>query len=241
MVANWLPFEDPGGGPNFYKFDPRARYYVNIDNTGDGAYDVRYRFTFRTIPPNSAGVGYPVALPPVNSLERPQARAPADDRGRARRYGPRGRACAPRASSAATCPSRPSNIGAKTMPDYEALANQAIRPLRGGGRVFAGQRDDPFFIPLDRIFDTVNLEGAGTGNMGGGIDTLAGYGVQSVVLQVPEAQVTRDGKSVASASAANAVVGVWASTERRRLQVTNDAQRTARRRAGSRSAGSATR
>jgi hypothetical protein len=60
VVANWLPFEDPGGGPNFYKFDPRAHYYVNIDNTGDGAYDVRYQFTFRTIPPNSAGVGYPV-------------------------------------------------------------------------------------------------------------------------------------------------------------------------------------
>jgi hypothetical protein len=120
-------------------------------------------------------------------------------------------------------PVAPSNIGPKTMPNYEALANQAIRPLRGGGKVFAGQRDDPFFLPLDRIFDTVNLEGAGTGNMGGGIDTLAGYGVQSVVLQVPEAQVTRNGKSVAAASADNAVVGVWASTERRRLQVTNDA------------------
>ena len=79
MVANWLPFQDPGGGPNFYKFDPRARYYINIDNTGDGDYDVRYRFTFRTIEPNSAGVGYVVALPPVNSLERPQARAPAHD------------------------------------------------------------------------------------------------------------------------------------------------------------------
>jgi hypothetical protein len=98
-------------------------------------------------------------------------------------------------------PVAPSNIGQKTMPNYEALAGQAIRPLRGGGRVFAGQRDDPFFIPLDRTFDTVNLEGAGTGNMGGGIDTLAGYGVQSVVLQVPEAKVTRNGKSVGSASA----------------------------------------
>ena len=72
MVANWLPFQDPGGGPNFYKFDPRARYYINIDNTGDGDYDVRYRFTFRTIEPNSAGVGYVVALPPVNSLNDPK-------------------------------------------------------------------------------------------------------------------------------------------------------------------------
>ena len=110
------------------------------------------------------------------------------------RYNRRGRRRLVDAWSAATCRVAPSNIGAKTMPDYEALANQAIRSLRGGGRVFAGQRDDPFFIPLDRVFDSINLEGAGTGNMGGGIDTLAGYGVQSVVLQVPEAQVTRDGR-----------------------------------------------
>ena len=48
VVANWIPFEDPAGGPNFYQFDPRARYYVNVDNTGDGAYDVRYRFEFKT-------------------------------------------------------------------------------------------------------------------------------------------------------------------------------------------------
>src|SRR5215212_2150385 len=72
VVANWLPFEDPGGGPNFYKFDPRAHYYVNVDNTGDGAYDVRYRFTFRTLPPNTARIGYPVALPPITSIDDPK-------------------------------------------------------------------------------------------------------------------------------------------------------------------------
>ena len=118
------------------------------------------------------------------------------------------------------------------MPDYESLWPQAVKSLPGGGKVFAGQRDDAFFLPLDRVFDSVNLDGAGTGNQGGGIDTLAGYGVQSVVLQVPEAQVTRDGKPVTDAKAAkaatndakgaNAVIGVWASTERQRLQVTNN-------------------
>jgi Domain of unknown function (DUF4331) len=41
VVANWIPFEDPAGGPNFYRFDDRARYWINVDNTGDGAYDVR--------------------------------------------------------------------------------------------------------------------------------------------------------------------------------------------------------
>ena len=47
-MANWIPFEDPAGGPNFYRFDDRARYYINVDNTGDGKYDVRYRFKFQT-------------------------------------------------------------------------------------------------------------------------------------------------------------------------------------------------
>ena len=45
LIANWIPFEDPAGGPNFYRFDDRATYYLNIDNTGDGDYDVRYRFS----------------------------------------------------------------------------------------------------------------------------------------------------------------------------------------------------
>src|SRR4051794_10468179 len=66
VVANWIPFEDPAGGPNFYNFDPKAHYYINVDNTGDGRYDLRYEFAFRTIVrnPNS----FAVALPPVRSL-----------------------------------------------------------------------------------------------------------------------------------------------------------------------------
>ena len=48
IASNWIPFEDPAGGPNFYRFDDRAHYYINIDNTGDGVYDVRYLFKFKT-------------------------------------------------------------------------------------------------------------------------------------------------------------------------------------------------
>src|SRR5215216_166058 len=48
VVANWIPFEDPAGAPYFYKFDDRALYYINVDNTGDGAHDVRYQFAFKT-------------------------------------------------------------------------------------------------------------------------------------------------------------------------------------------------
>jgi len=44
LVANWVPFEDPAGGPNFYRFDDRAHYYINVDNTGDGKLDICYLF-----------------------------------------------------------------------------------------------------------------------------------------------------------------------------------------------------
>ena len=114
-------------------------------------------------------------------------------------------------------PTPPSNVGPKTIPNYQQVQAAGIRGLPGGGKVFAGQREDPFFVALGRIFDTVNLTGAGLGNQGGGVDDLAGYAVQSIVLQVPESDVTRDRKPVANASAPNAVVGVWASTERRAI------------------------
>src|SRR3954463_646087 len=65
VVANWIPFEDPAGGPNFYRFDDRAHYYINVDNTGDGAWNVRYLFTFHTKIGNKGTFLY--ALPGVSS------------------------------------------------------------------------------------------------------------------------------------------------------------------------------
>src|SRR3954454_2487371 len=66
VVANWIPFEDPAGGPNFYRLDDRADYYVNVDNTGDGRYDVRYQFKFKTKIRNPNSFLY--ALPGVSSI-----------------------------------------------------------------------------------------------------------------------------------------------------------------------------
>jgi hypothetical protein len=219
VVANWIPFEDPAGGPNFYNFDPQARYYINVDNTGDGAYDVRYRFQFRTRirNPNS----FAAATPEVTSLDDENLNVRQTYTVTKERYR-RGRLV--RANVIArNIPAVPSNIGPKTIPDYDALMSQGIRSLRFGGRVYAGQADDPFFVDLGTTFDSINFRpGTGTGDRGGGKDDVAGYNVNSIALQVPESQVTRDGRAVASAGARNAVIGVWASTERRRLQVTND-------------------
>jgi len=215
VVANWIPFEDAAGGPNFYRFDDRARYYINVDNTGDGAYDVRYRFTFRTRIGQKGTFLY--ALPGVSSISDAKLNVKQFYDVTRLRYR-RGRVVSQKVV-ARNLPVAPNNVGPKTFPDYVKVANEAIRPV-GGGKVFAGQREDPFFVDLGATFDGVNLRNA-TGNAGGGKDDLAGYGVHSIVLQVPEADVTRDGKPVAAADARNAVVGVWSSTERRRLQVTN--------------------
>jgi hypothetical protein len=70
IVANWIPFEDPAGGPNFYRLDDRAAYYLNVDNTGDGRFDVRYRFKFKTHVLDKGSFLY--ALPGVSSIRDPK-------------------------------------------------------------------------------------------------------------------------------------------------------------------------
>src|SRR5882757_4724515 len=217
VVANWIPFEDPAGGPNFYKFDDRAHYYVNVDNTGDGAPDVRYQFAFKTKVGNPNSFLY--ALPGVSSIADSKLNVKQTYTIRREVY-KKGKETSSKVIARGV-PVAPNNVGPRTFPNYDAVANQAIRALPGGGKVFAGQRDDPFFVDLGQTFDAINFRpNVGTGNQGGGKDDLAGYNVHSIVLQVPESQVTRDGKAVAAPNAANAVVGVWASTERRALHVT---------------------
>ena len=211
IVGNWVPFEDPAGGPNFYKFDDNAHYYLNIDNTGDGVADVRYLFDFKTKVRNKNSFLYTNGQP-VDSVNSP-------NRNVVQSYSVTRIAHGHSRVIARNLPTPPSNVGPKTIPNYQQVQAGAIRGLPGGGKVFAGQREDPFFAALGRIFDTVNLTGAGLGNQGGGVDDLAGYAVQSIVLQVPESDVTRNRMPVANASAPNAVVGVWASTERRAISV----------------------
>jgi hypothetical protein len=216
VVANWIPFEDPAGGPNFYRFDDRAHYYVNIDNTGDGVADVRYRFAFKTKVANKDSFLY--ALPGVSSIGDSKLNV-KQSYSVTRAVYKNGKLRSEKVVGGGI-PVAPNNVGPRTFPNYDQVANQAIRSVKGGGKVFAGQRDDPFFVDLGQTFDAINFRpNVGTGNQGGGKDDLAGYNVHSIVLQVPESQVTRDGKSVSAPDAQNAVIGVWASTERRALTV----------------------
>src|SRR5213078_1980746 len=215
VVANWIPFEDPAGGPNFYRFDDRAYYYLNVDNTGDGRFDVRYKFNFRTVYRNKNSGIY--ALPGVSGIGDPKLQVIQRYNVTREVYRPNGKLRSAKVI-ARNLPVGPNNTGSKNFPNYDAVGNQAIRHLPGGGKVFVGQRDDPFFVDLGATFDSVHIR-KGTGNVGGGKDDLAGYNVHSIVLQVPKSQVTRNRRPVSGPSAANAVVGVWSSTERPRIQV----------------------
>ena len=219
VVANWIPLEEPAGGPYFGKLDPEARYYVKIDNTGDGRPDVAYRWQFdqRFRNPES----FLDAAPTVDSIGDPDLNfVQTYDLYRETYHGKKVRA----RRIANDVPVAPANAGPKTYPDYDKVAAGAITGVAGGGKTFVGPVDDPFFVDLGAVFDGINIDkpgrpNIGLGNQGGGKDDVAGYNTHAFVLQVPEAQVTRDGKAVAGADAKNAVVGVWATTERRRITV----------------------
>ena len=214
VVANWSPGGNPANGPNFFRFDDRARYYISIDNTGDGKADIRYRYVFKTV---VSSTSYRHSLPGVDSFEDPKLQQ-KQTYSIVRETFTDGKPTGEKQMTDGL-PVAPSNTGPKSFPDYAKVAAAANRTV-GSSKYFAGQRDDAFFIDLGTAFDNVNIR-VGTGNTGGGTDTMAGTSIQTITMQVPEAEVTRDGKPVSGPDAPNAVVGVWASTERRKIEVTN--------------------
>ncbi len=214
VVANWIPLEEPAGGPYFGKLDPRARYYVKIDNTGDGRADVAYRWKFKQ-----------KFLKPDSFLDQGNF-VQSYDLYKETYKGKQEHSH----KIASNVPVAPANAGPKTTPNYAATQAATIRGLSGGGKTFVGPSDDPFFVDLGAVFDGVNIDkpgrpNIGLGNQGGGKDDVAGYNTHSFVLQVPESQVTRDGKGVSDAKAGNAAIGVWATTERRRVSVLRHGKR----------------
>src|SRR4051812_41985476 len=163
LVANWIPLEDPAGGPNFFRFDDRAHYYINVDKTGDGKHDLRYEFKFKTKIRNKDSFLY--ALPGVQSFNDPKLNVVQTYRITRETYNGKGRKTGEKVI-ARHLPVAPNNAGPKTFPNYGKVAAAALRSLKGGGKVFAGQRDDPFFVDLGMTFDDINFRpGTGTGNM----------------------------------------------------------------------------
>ena len=217
VVANWIPLADPAGGPNFYPLDEDARYYVKIDNSGDGREDVAYRwdFTTRFRNPNS----FLYAAPTVDTVNDPDLNLVQTYDLYKEEYNSSGRVVKT-TRIANDAPVVPDNIGPKTMPNFAQVEAGGVTPLKGGGKTIVTPADDAFFVDLGAVFDGINIDkpgrpNIGLGNQGGGKDDVAGYNTKSFVLQVPEREVTRDGKQVSGMNAKNSVVGVWSTTERR--------------------------
>jgi len=205
LVANWIPLEAPYGGPNFHKFGDDVLYTLNVDNNGDAVEDVTYEFRFTTRIVNPGTFLY--ATGPVTSLDDAdlnirQTYSITEVRGHKSRL------------LATGLPVAPANIGPRSTPNYEALANAATQTLPGGIKVFAGPRDDPFFVDLGSIFDLGGLRPLNPAHViplaaANGVDGLAGFNTHSVVIQVPKSMLTTS----------DPVIGVWSTTYRRHTRV----------------------
>ena len=214
FIMDVIPGEEPSSGPNYYQFDPNVLYTFYVDNNADGkANDVRFEIKFKnefrgTNKDLGLFLSY-VAIPPITALDGPgseglgmrQSYTVTMVRGDNRKVVGSGLFAVP------------SNVGPRTVPDYDTLAAQGIYNLDGGARVFAGQRDDPFYIDLGAVFDTLNLRNPGT-------DMLSGFNVHTIALEVPASWITKDKKG--PNDTAFPTLGAYASTSRRAEKVLDD-------------------
>lgn len=222
IIANYIPLEEPSNGPNFYNFSPAGVYEIHIDNNGDGKEDVTYQFRFRTDvrDPNSTHLEI---TGPVLTLDSPNLNV--------RQFYTVNRIVGSRRSGTMTSLGSdfqvaPPNSGPKGTPDYASLANAAIGTLPDGGKVFAGPRDDPFFVDIGAISDLLTLRPIQqlhrvppVAPSAPGVDGLKGYNVHSIAIQVPIAQLVAGGNAPTDVNASNAVIGIWATSSRSRVTV----------------------
>ena len=206
LIANWQPFEEPDGGPNFYPWAEDAEYLINVDNDGDAVADLVYRWRFRTQDQRGTDTflynnGPVTSLDDENLLFRQMFTLDVSYDG-GHSYG----------HPVAEGPVAPSYVGPASMgtaQDYvDNLRDPAVTDVHGGGRTLATQTEDPFFLDL-RVFDL--LYGGDLSETGQ--DTLAGYNVNSIVLEVPKSEV-----AIHNDAANNPVIGVWSTTTRPTLR-----------------------
>ena len=202
FVANWIPFEEPNGGPNFYPFATDAAYNIYVDSDGDAKADATFRYTFQTIDKRGNDT-FLYNKGPVTSIDDPNLLVRQTYTLESSFHG---EAFKTRIKDAPVAPSR---VGKASMPDYGKLRDQAAVTLPGGWKSFAGQADDPFFLDL-RVFDL--LYGGDLSETGH--DTLAGYNVNTIALQVPFKDVALKGDAKR-----NPVIGIWTTTDRARVRV----------------------
>ncbi len=209
IIANYIPLEEPAGGPNFAAFDDDVLYEIKIDNSGDSKEDITYQFRFKTKLRNPNTFLYNVG--PITALDDKNWNMPQFydvtriKNGKTSKIGE-------------NIPTPPVNVGPRSTPNYEALAAAAVRKISDNVMVFAGQRDDPFFVDLGSIFDLAGLRPFNGAHLlplatAPGVDGVGGYNTHTIAIQVPIKDLTRTGKKPAANDPA-ATIGIYASASR---------------------------
>lgn len=234
IVANYQPVQATYGGPNFFPLDPDALYEIEIDNNGDAKEDLTFQFRFTntlkdiTLPIGPAGSAKNVSVPLVNV--GPITASDQSNSNLIETYtvtvvkGDRRTGTATpitNASGGGAMFTKPTdNIGVKTFPNYDAYANAYVYTINvpgadgvvRQGRMFVGQRKDPFVVALGGTFDLVNLNPLGPTNVAGA-DSLKDSNVTSIILELPIAGLVTD--------ASHPIIGGWTTASLRQASVLN--------------------
>jgi hypothetical protein len=238
MIADYQPDQSSYGGPNYFKLDPNALYEIHIDNVGDAKEHITFQFKFqnalkaKTLP--IGGMDVPIPLDQFGAVSDPTGAAlnvnetfTLDVVRGDRRTGARA-AVTNAAGGSATFAKPSDNIGTKTIPNYAAYAAQFVYNVNipgcpTAGKVFVGQRKDPFAVNLGAIFDLVNVPSAAflldPANKDAGTDSLAQKNVTSLALEVPTACLTATGST-------DTVIGGWTTASLRQGSLQNPTPKT---------------
>ena len=230
MILNVDPFLEPANGPNYFPFDPNVLYEMEVDNNQDGVPDITFQFRFTTqiqLPGVFTGfVGGIAGIPQITSLSGPGSEGLSLRQTYTVTMIKNG--VTTDLTKGKTAYAVPSNVGPLTMPDYDSLFNQGVVDLGNNVRVFAGTVDDPFFIDLGAAFDSLNFRMGVGGILSQAVDAddknnyapdaVAGYNVNSIVLEVPITMLTVDGK-LHGPGEKQAVLGTYGATARPQITV----------------------
>ena len=221
LIANYIPLEGPDGGPNFFEFGDDVLYAIYVDNNGDAQPDVTYRFRFTTQIKNPNTFLYNTG--PISSIDSPSWNRP--------QFYSVTRSVGGSDSTLGTglaCP--PCNVGPRSTPSYPDLANMGIHDLAGGhGKVFAGQRQEGFYVDLGSIFDLGALRPFQFLHLipmpaVPGVNGTKHLNVHTIALQVPISDLTPDGSStLTGVGDPRATIGVWTAAYRRKARILNSA------------------
>src|SRR6059036_3497858 len=216
ILSNFIPLEEPAGGPNFFQFGDDVLYEILIDNNGDGVEDVTYQFRFRNLTQNPATFLYNTG--PIGSLTDPNWNV--------RQLYSVTKVVGLRRTGSSTVlgsdlPTPPVRIGPRSTPNYATLADAAVSSLGSGVKTFAGQRGEGFYVDLGSIFDLGALRPFQNLHLiptpaAPGVNGTKGFNVHTIAIQVPKTDLTRNGFNPSDPADPRSVIGVWSAASRRK-------------------------